>query len=57
MNPIVNTKFNQFIAIIYFKNPIKIPLLYLKKCPELTAVNNYFQTEEYLNETNILGVL
>ena len=42
---------------IYFKDPIKMPLLYLQKRPELTAMDNYFQTHAYLQQTNLLGVL
>jgi hypothetical protein len=34
-----------------------MPLLYLQKRPEFTAQNNYFQTPEYLSQTNMLGVL
>lgn len=43
--------------VIHFKDPVKMPLLYLQKRPEFTALDNYFQTAEYLNQTNLLGVL
>jgi hypothetical protein len=42
---------------IHLKDPVKMPLLYLQKRPEFTAQNNYFQTPEYLSQTNMLGVL
>ena len=42
---------------IKFSDPVKIPLLYLEKRPEYTVFKDYFQTPEYLNATNILGIL
>lgn len=43
--------------VIHFKDPVNIPLLYLQKRPELTMLNNYFQTDNYLNTTNMLNVM
>lgn len=43
--------------VIHFKKPVQMPLLYLQKRPEFTALNNYFQTAEYLSQTNMLGVI
>ncbi len=39
---------------IKFPDPIKIPLLYLEKKPEFTAMKDYFQSEQYLNCKNLL---
>jgi GNAT superfamily N-acetyltransferase len=39
---------------IKFADPVKIPLLYLEKKPEFSAMKDYFQTEEYANTRNML---
>jgi GNAT superfamily N-acetyltransferase len=39
---------------IHFAEPINIPLLYVEKKSEYAKLKDYFQSEEYLNTTNML---
>lgn len=39
---------------IKFADPVKVPLLYLEKNTELLNLADYFQSEEYLKETDML---
>jgi len=39
---------------IHFQDPIKVPLLYVQKKSEYTAMKDYFQSTEYLDTKNML---
>ncbi|MDP5008200.1 MAG: GNAT family N-acetyltransferase, partial [Glaciimonas sp.] len=39
---------------IHFQDPIKIPLLYVQKKAEYTAMKDYFQSIEYTDTKNML---
>ena len=40
--------------LIEFSAPVKMPLLYLEKKPEFAALKDYFQSEEYSAEKNMV---